>query len=494
VATPRISAAASSGVLAAAIIASSMALIDSSAVNVSLPIIQARLHATAAEIQWIVEGYALFLSALILIGGALGDRYGRRLLFLIGTWLFTGTSVACALANDPAFLVGMRCIQGIGAASMIPGSLALITATFEERTRGRAIGIWSAASAVTMAAGPVLGGWLTQTLTWRAIFLINVPFAAAALTLTYLCVPESRAGSHGKPDVAGSACITVALGLITLGLIEVQAGEKIVSSIALCAGVLAALAFVTVERRADSPVVPLRLFASRAFTIANLYTLLLYAGLGGALFFVPFELINAMHYTPTAAGAALLPTIGLIGAFSPLSGLLADRIGARMPMVVGAAVAAIGFALYGRLGVDATYLTSVLPAALVLGIGAALFVSPLTTAVMNATDPDDLGAASGINNSVSRTGGLIAIALLGIVVVIVAQHALPPALQASFMGTARQALLTGAPPAGFAPSQSLALHEAYTLGFRAAMFSAAALAAGASVIAFFLPRDKNTMT
>lgn len=476
--------------LVAAIVASSMALIDGSAVNVALPIIQRSLHATAAEVQWIVEGYSLFLSALILIGGALGDRDGRRRLFLLGTWLFTAASIACAFASDPAFLVCTRCIQGIGAAFMIPGSLALITATFDEQTRGHAIGIWSAASAVTTAAGPVLGGWLTQTLTWRAVFFINLPLAVIVLLLTYLRVPESRAaGRRGRPDVAGSTCITIALGLIVLSLIQLQAGgNETLPAIALAVGLIATVAFLGIEHRAESPIVPLRLFASRAFTIANLYTFLLYAALGGVLFFVPFELINVMRYTPTAAGATLLPMIGLIGAFSPLSGALADRIGARAPMVAGAAVAAVGFALFSRLGAGAAYLTSALPAAVVLGIGAAIFVSPLTTAVMNATDPNDLGAASGVNNAVARTAGLIAIALIGIVVVIVAQHALPPALQTSFAGTARQALLTGASPAGFTPSQSLTLHEAYTLGFRAAMFCGAALAAGASLIALFLPR------
>jgi EmrB/QacA subfamily drug resistance transporter len=405
-------------VLAAAIIASSMSYIDSTALIVALPVIKLKLPANDGQAQWIIEGYLLFLSALILIGGALGDRYGRRRLFVLGTWIFALSSIACALAPHPAFLIVARCVQGVGAALMIPESLALITAAYGARERGRAIGIWATASAVTMAAGPVLGGWLTQAISWRWVFWINIPLAFIVLSLAYLHVSESRAEtSRGRPDVLGSACITVALGLIVMALMQMQHRLADLTSLSMLGvGILLFVAFVFIERRASAPVVPLHLFTSRAFTVASVYTFLLYAALGGALFFVPFQLQQIMGYTPLNAGLALLPTIALIAVFSPFSGILAARIGARIPLVVGAGIAAIGFSLFVRLHFGAPYLGSVLPATIVLGIGLAIAIAPLITAVMGAANADDVGAASGINNSISRIGNLVAIAFFGIAI------------------------------------------------------------------------------
>jgi EmrB/QacA subfamily drug resistance transporter len=445
-------------VLVAAIVASSMSYIDSTALIVALPVIKAKLPAGDAQAQWIIEGYLLFLSALILIGGALGDRYGRRRLFALGVWIFALSSVACAVAMQPGFLIVARCVQGAGAALMIPESLALITAAYDARTRGRAIGIWAAASAITMAAGPVLGGWLTQTFSWRWVFWINIPLAIGVLWLVYLRVPENRAENvGGKPDLAGSALVTVALGLMVAGLMQMQQrlADPSALSLLILGGILFA-AFVFVERRASAPIVPLHLFASRSFTVASIYTFLLYAALGGALFFVPFELQHIMRYTPLDAGLALLPAIVLIAAGSPVSGALATRTGTRLTLVAGAGIAALGFGLFAKLGYGASYATSVLPATIVLGVGLAVAVAPLVTAVMGAADADDVGAASGVNNSISRIGNLVAIAVLGIVI--------------------------AASGAGPMPTQ------AHPEGFGHAMLGAAAMSLLAASVAMLFPR------
>lgn len=415
-------------VLLVAIIASSMSYIDSTALTVALPRIKTDLGTSAGQAEWIIAGYLLFLSALILAGGALGDRYGRRRLFALGVWVFTLASIACALAPNPVFLIVARCVQGIGAALMIPESLALITAAYDASSLGRAIGMWATASSITMAAGPVLGGWLATDYSWRWVFGINVPLTVVVLWVTYRYVPESRAGGRGTPDVLGSACITIALGLFVLALMRMQhRGPDAASLLMLAAGIVLFVAGILVERRASVPVVPLALFKSRAFTVASIYTFFLYAALGGALFFVPFELVNVMGYTPLAAGLALLPTIALIAVGSPLSGMLAARIGPQIPMVVGAAIGAVGFALFAKLRAGAPYLTNVLPATIVLGIGLAIAIAPLVTAAMGAAGADHLGAASGINNSISRIGNLVAIAAFGIVIAFAGAGPLPNA-------------------------------------------------------------------
>ncbi|HLY01888.1 MAG TPA: MFS transporter [Candidatus Cybelea sp.] len=444
-------------VLVAAILASSMSYIDITALTVALPIVKAKLPASDSQAQWIVEGYLLFLSALILIGGALGDRYGRRRLFILGIWIFALSSIACAIAMEPAALILARCVQGVGAALMIPESLALITATYGARERGRAIGIWAAASAITMTAGPVLGGWLTQEYTWRLVFWINIPLAVVVLFLAYARVPESRAEDvAGRPDLLGSALITVALALIVGALMQLQHRLANALSVPLgIAGLAFFAAFVIVEHHSSAPVVPLRLFASRRFRIANVYAFLFYAAIGGELFFVPFELQHIMLYTPLATGLALLPTIALIAAGSPISGTIASRFGERLPLVSGAAVTALGIALFAKLGFGASYSDSVLPATVVLGIGIAVTVPPLLTTVMGAADADDVGAASGVNNAISRVGNLFAIAVLGVVVATAGGGALP------------------------AP--------AYPEGFRNAMLAAAAMSLAAAFVAIFLP-------
>lgn len=405
-------------VLVAAILGSAMTFIDSTAVNVSLPVIQQELHATTSQTQWVIEGYALFLSALILSGGALGDIYGRRLIFACGILIFAAASLACALSGSIAMLIGARCVQGIGGALSTPGSLALISAAYDSQSRGKAIGLWSGFSALTSAAGPIIGGWLTQEFSWRYVFLINLPVAVAVLLVLALRVPESRDDTADRRiDIGGATLATAGLGLLVYGLIEMNGGRITVRAVAIAiSGLVLLCAFVLFERRIPDPMMRSDLFGSRPFSVANIYTFFLYAALGGSLYFVPFVLINVHHYTPTAAGAALLPFVAIMVVLSRWSGGLVARIGARTPLVFGGTLAALGFLAFALPGTDGSYWTTFFPAATILGLGGALFVAPLTTTVMNSVGVEHAGVASGINNAVARTAGLIGVAVLGIVV------------------------------------------------------------------------------
>ncbi len=405
-------------VLFAAILGSSMAFIDGTAVNVSLPVIQRELQTTTSQTQWVIEGYSLFLSALILSGGAFGDLYGRRRIFAAGIALFAVASLGCALAGNITALIVARCIQGIGGALSTPGSLSLISSAYDEQTRGRAIGTWSGFTALTSAAGPVIGGWLTQDFSWRYVFLINIPIAIAVLLIVAFRVPESRDESAvRRVDVTGAALATLGLGLLVYGLIAMNAGHISAPAVGMvCSGLVVLCLFVLFERHTPDPMVRCDLFASRPFSVANLYTFLLYAAIGGSLYFVPFVLINVHHYTPTAAGGALLPFIFIMVVSSRWSGGLVARIGPRTPLLLGAILAGLGFFAYALPGSDGSYWTTFFPAALILGLGGALFVAPLTTTVMDSVSVDHSGVASGVNNAIARTAGLIGIAALGIVV------------------------------------------------------------------------------
>ncbi|HEY6449703.1 MAG TPA: MFS transporter [Candidatus Cybelea sp.] len=405
-------------VLFAAILGSSMAFIDGTAVNVSLPVIQRDLHTTTGQTQWVIEGYSLFLSALILSGGALGDLYGRRRIFAIGIALFAVASLGCALAGNITALIVARCIQGIGGALSTPGSLSLISSAYDEQTRGRAIGMWSGFTSLTSAAGPVIGGWLTQDFSWRYVFLINVPIAIAVLSIVAFRVPESRDESADRHiDVTGAALVTLALALLVYGLIAMNAGRISAPEVAMvCAGLVLLWLFVLFERHTPDPMVRCDLFASRAFSVANIYTFLLYAAIGGSLYFVPFVLINVHHYSPTAAGAALLPFVFSMVVLSRWSGGLVARIGPRTPLLLGSILAGLGFLALAMPGSDGSYWMTFFPAATILGLGGALFVAPLTTTVMDSVSVDHAGVASGVNNAIARTAGLIGIAALGIVV------------------------------------------------------------------------------
>lgn len=475
--------------------------IDATAVNVALPVLQRELHAGSDATQWIVEAYSLLLSALILVGGSLGDRIGRRRLFVIGVCTFAFASLGCAISQTVLELIIARGLQGVGGAMLVPESLALITASFDERQRGAAIGTWSGFLAATMAIGPLLGGWLVQSASWRYVFLINLPLALIVVLISLRFVEESRdEETAGNIDWLGAALATSALGCLTYGFIALQSLRVDYTGLAtVFAGIALFGAFVFVERHSASPMVPLHIFSSRDFTIANVYTFFLYGALTASLFFVPFNLINVQHYTPFAAGAALLPMIVLMFVSSRWSGGLIARIGARIPLTIGAAVAGAGFALFGFTGVGGSYWSTFFPAVFVLGIGASTFVAPLTTTVMNAVAAEHAGTASGINNAVSRVAGLLAIALVGIAIVSATHRELahndrelPPSVRAALRADSLlsgRAADRGIPPALRAQAQA-AVTRSYETGFRDAMLLCAALAWGSAALAGIAMRTK----
>jgi EmrB/QacA subfamily drug resistance transporter len=409
-----------------------MTFIDGTVVNVALPALQESLDATITDVQWVVEAYALFLGALILVGGSLGDQLGRKKVFLSGVVGFTSASVLCGLAPNPLILIVGRALQGIGAAFLVPGSLAIISATFDGAARGRAIGTWSGFSAITTAIGPVIGGWLIEHVSWRAAFFINVPLAAAVVLLALPFIDESSDPSRGKRiDLIGAALAVIGLAGVVLGLLEwppLGASHPIVVA-SLAIGAVALVLLPIVERRRDDPMLPLEPFESRTFSLANVLTLFLYGALGVMMFLLPMNLIQVQGLSPTQAGAALVPFAVIMFAFSRWTGGLVDRVGSRLPLTIGPAITAMGFVLLWRSGVGRSYWSAFFPAIVVMGIGMTITVAPLTTTVMNAVDQRHSGVASGVNNAVSRVAGLLAIAVFGVVLTHSFESRLQPTLE-----------------------------------------------------------------
>lgn len=400
--------------IAAAVLGSGIALLDGTVVNVALPTIGREMGAGLTGQQWVLDGYLLTLSALLLAGGAAGDRYGRRRIFVAGLVIFTAASLGCAMAPTIGWLIGARLVQGIGAAALVPGSLALIDAGITDDDRGRAVGIWAGMSGVTTALGPFVGGWLVDTASWRWVFFLNVPLAVAVAWIAARHVAESRdPAAHGRPDILGTAAVTAGLAGVVYAVIEFPSrGWTFVTVAAVVVGAAALVAFPVIERRADSPLLPPKLFRSRQFTGANLTTLAVYTAVGGALFLLALQLQQSLHYSALAAGLSMLPMTILMLIGSPRAGALAQRAGPRLPMTVGPLIGAAGLVLMTRIVPGATYPATVLPAVVVFGVGLAITVAPLTAAVLSAVPDGYAGTASGVNNAVARVAGLIAIAVL----------------------------------------------------------------------------------
>jgi EmrB/QacA subfamily drug resistance transporter len=476
-------------VLAATVLGSSMEFIDGTVVNVALPALQQGLGATGAQVQWVVEAYALFLSALLLVGGSLGDRLGLRKVFLAGVVLFAAASIWCGLASTIGQLIAARALQGVGGAMLVPNSLALVSAHFPPEERGRAIGTWSGFAAMMTALGPIAGGVLVEHGSWRWVFFINVPLAAVAVWILMRHVPETTApmaggGMHGL-DWKGAILLTGGLAGVTFALIEGAGGGRAIWLVGAAGAVLLVVA-VAFETRTANPLVPLNLFHSREFVGANLLTFCLYAALGGALFYLPLNLIQIQGYTPTHAGAAMVPMVVLMFLLSRWSGGLTTRYGARMPLTIGPLIVAAGYAMLARPGVGGTYWTTYLPAVLLLGM--AVSVPPLTTVVLSSVSESNTGAASGVNNVASQVASLLALAVFAPIFF----HSFAPSLtrgleKAQVSEETARAIVEQRAQLGAIettdPRGRQAVEGAFVTGFRVVTLMAAGLAVAASVSA-----------
>jgi EmrB/QacA subfamily drug resistance transporter len=483
-------------VLICAVLASTMAFVDESVVNVALPRMEADLHTSLSAMQWVINAYTLCMSALLLIGGAAGDRFGRRRIFMIGISMFAVASVACGLAPNPGALISARALQGVGAAFLIPCGLALISAVYDEKERGAAIGVWSGASAVAAGAGPILGGWIVDHASWRAIFLINPLLAIPALWIALRYLVESRETEiRGALDWSGALTVFLGLGAIVYGLIAAAAvGWSDVSvSGTIVAGIVLLLIFLRIERRSAAPMMALGLFKSRQFSGVNLLTLLLYGALSGTFFFVPFLIIQVHGYSAAAAGAIFIPFAVILGALSKWSGRLMDRFGARWPLIIGPNIAAIALLLLALLSEDGRYFSFIVPI-VVLAFGMAITIAPLTTTVLNAVREEQTGVASGINNAAASVAGLLVIAVMGTVALRVLdleidahlRRARPSAAVRQEVEAARGGFVMPHASAQLSPAERTSLHEISKASFAGTinlmLLVMAALAfAGASV-------------
>jgi EmrB/QacA subfamily drug resistance transporter len=402
-------------VIAGTVLGSGIAAIDATVVGIALPVIGKDFHATVASLQWVVDGYTLTLAGLLLLGGGLGDTYGRKKIFMIGTVWFALASLACGLAPTEWFLIGARVLQGVGAALLTPGSLAILQASFSPDDRPKAIGAWSGLGGVATAIGPFLGGWLISAVSWRLVFFINLPVAVAVIAIAARHIPESRSPGPRRPvDVPGAVMISLALGSITFGLIAAAdsgwTSPRVLA--ALLAGVALFVAFCITETRSPHALVPLTVFKSRQFSAANAVTFVVYGALGGALFLLPVVLQEVCGYSPLQAGVSLLPITVIMLTLSARSAALAARIGPRLQMTVGPLMIGVGMTLFTRVNSTGDYLTQVLPALLVFGLGLAINVAPLTATALSAAPAELSGTASAVNNDVARVASLIAVAVL----------------------------------------------------------------------------------
>jgi EmrB/QacA subfamily drug resistance transporter len=474
-------------VLAAAILGSSMVFIDGTVVNVALPALQSALHATIRDVQWVVESYALLLSALLLTGGSLGDLYSRRKVFAAGVILFSLASAWCGISPSVSQLIAARALQGVGGALLVPGSLALISASFSSEERGRAIGTWSGFTSITAAIGPLLGGWFVQHASWRWVFFINLPIALAVLLIIWR-IPECGTKNEARRiDWPGAMLTAIGFGGIVYAFIES-------SAIAGLFGIVSLVAFLLVEARSPAPMLPLALFRSRSFLGANLLTFFLYSALSGVLFFFPLNLIQVQGYTATQAGGALVPFILLMFLLSRWSGGLFQRYGAKTPLIIGPIVAAIGFALLAKPSIGGSYWATFFPAVLVLGLGMAISVAPLTTTVMSTVVQERAGIASGVNNAVSRVAGLLAVAVLGLVLNSAFNRALDRRMDTLRLPPdVRERINTQRPKLAAAESPDVrgqqAIRESFVAGYRIVLWIAATLAIASSLSAAALIKN-----
>lgn len=491
-------------ILTATILASGMAFLDGSVVNIAIPTIQAKLNATITGIQWVINGYMLMICALILISGALGDRFGRKKIFSLGIGLFITASFLCSISHTIAQLELFRALQGIGGAMMIPGSLSIINIAFEESTRGRAIGLWSGFAGGVAALGPLAGGWLVQTFGWPSIFYINIPLGLIALFLTIRFVPESRNHEATKIDIMGAILIFLSLFGFSYGLISVpDLGWTNVSIItSLIVGVIALIVFILIEQKVKEPLVPFHIFKSSSVIGANFATLFLYFALSGVIFFLVLNFQQVQHYSPILAGLGMLPTILLITFLSGTGGTIADKLGPRIPMIIGPLIVSLGMILLALPERHANYFIQYLPGLILFGLGMSIVIAPLTKSALSVESKYS-GAASGINNAVARVAGLLAVALLGVIVVTFFKGQLTEKMFISQMPRAEQQQIMVQEnklggitiPQNFTPSSKLdaqnAIEDSFIYGFRWAMGINAFLAFLAAVVSFFTIRNKK---
>lgn len=490
--------------IAATAMGSGMIFLDGTVVNVALPRIQTDLGASLSGLQWIVNAYTLFLAALLLSGGGLGDTYGRRKAFVAGLIVFTVASVGCGLAPNLGFLIAARSVQGLGGALMVPASLAMIQAVMKPEDTGRAIGLWAGLSGVTSAVGPLLGGYLVGAVTWRAIFFINVPVAALTLYATARHVPPNRDEQATRTlDWPGALFTVIGLGGLTFAMIQGPVAGWATPAVlsALILGLAGVAAFPVRELLARHPMVPLGIFRSRNFSGANLATIGVYFSLSGALLFVVLDLQQLQGYSPLQAGAALLPLTLLLLVLSPRMGGLMNRFGVRLPLIGGPVVVAVAFLLFMRIGLRSSYLSDILPAVIMLGVGMAIFITPLTATVMSSVPEQMAGIASGVSNTITRIASLLAIAVLGIVVLAGFDSTLNGHMNGLSIGNSARAsliahidrLASDPMPTGLSRQQQAgvrgAIHDAYVNGFRWAMATCAALCLLSAIIAAITIRD-----